>query len=157
MVTLEMRPDFTSSRNCEYSIGAWVAWRLLNWLNTVIRTSPMTSQMTRFLSMLFKDLLLFFAAEADLASYADFSPRRTFPGTRRVRRPACVRPLCRIAVSIAAILRRTPRRRRLSARILRRSLRPFGKNRAQHRRVPRRAIDRRLVSPTGSATHRKEW
>jgi hypothetical protein len=28
----------------------------LNWLNTVIKTSPMTSQMTRFLSILFKDL-----------------------------------------------------------------------------------------------------
>jgi hypothetical protein len=29
---------------------------VLNWLNTVISTSPMTSQMTRFLSMLFKYL-----------------------------------------------------------------------------------------------------
>jgi hypothetical protein len=29
---------------------------VLNWLNTVINTSPMTSQMTRFLSMLFNDL-----------------------------------------------------------------------------------------------------
>src|SRR5688572_18348561 len=56
MVTLEMRPDFTSSRNCEYSIGACAAWRVLNWLNTVISTSPITSQMTRFLSMLFKYL-----------------------------------------------------------------------------------------------------
>src|SRR3954469_14982159 len=112
MVTLAMRPDFTSSRNCEYSIGACVAWRLLNWLNTVINTSPMTSQMTKFLSILFKDLLLFFAAEADLASYADFVPRRRFPGTRRVMPPACVRRLCRIAVLIAAILRRTPRRGR---------------------------------------------
>src|SRR3989442_11523607 len=55
MVTLAMRPAFTSSRNCEYSIGACAAWRVLNWLNTVISTSPMTSQMTRFLSMLFKD------------------------------------------------------------------------------------------------------
>src|SRR5689334_11148375 len=54
-----MRPAFTSSRNCEYSIGACAAWRVLNWLNTVINTSPMTSQMTRFLSMLFNDLLLF--------------------------------------------------------------------------------------------------
>src|SRR5258706_8468492 len=62
MVTLVMRPAFTSSRNCEYSIGACVAWRVLNWLNTVISTSPITSQMTRFLSMLFKDLLLFGAA-----------------------------------------------------------------------------------------------
>src|SRR6185503_14392510 len=56
IVTLAMRPAFTSSRNCEYSIGACADWRVLNWLNTVISTSPMTSQMTRFLSMLFKDL-----------------------------------------------------------------------------------------------------
>src|SRR5256885_5100297 len=53
MVTLAMRPAFTSSRNWEYSIGAWVCWRVLNWLNTVIRTSPMTSQITRFLKRLF--------------------------------------------------------------------------------------------------------
>src|SRR5688500_16163965 len=58
MVTLEIFPDFTSSRNCEYSIGACAAWRVLNWLNTVISTSPMTSQMTRFLSILFKTMLL---------------------------------------------------------------------------------------------------
>src|SRR3954462_15736944 len=95
MVTLEMRPDFTSSRNCEYSIGAWVVWRLLNWLNTVISTSPMTSQMTRFLSMLFKDLLLFSAATAEGPSYADFSPPRRFPGIRHARLPACVLLLCR--------------------------------------------------------------
>ena len=37
---------------------AWVCWRVLNWLNTVISTSPMTSQMTRFFNMLFKPLLL---------------------------------------------------------------------------------------------------
>src|SRR5438105_14110570 len=113
MVTLEMRPAFTSSRNCEYSIGAWVVWRLLNWLNTVISTSPMTSQMTRFLSMLFKDLLLFFAAAANDPSYADFSTRHRFPGTRRARRRACARSLCRIHVSNVAILLRTPRRGRL--------------------------------------------
>src|SRR5688572_14443943 len=58
MVTLAMRPAFTSSRNCEYSSGERAAWRVLNWLNTVIRTSPMTSQMTRFFSILFNDLLL---------------------------------------------------------------------------------------------------
>src|SRR5437763_17199740 len=105
-----MRPDFTSSRNCEYSIGACAAWRVLNWLNTVIGTSPMTRQMTRFLSMLFKDLLLFFATEADLQSYADFVPPRTFSGTRRPMPPACARRLCRIAVLLTAILRPTPRR-----------------------------------------------
>src|SRR5688572_15024239 len=55
MVTLEIFPALTSSRNWEYSIGASAAWRVLSWLNTVISTSPMTSQMTRFLSMLFND------------------------------------------------------------------------------------------------------
>src|SRR3954463_3977495 len=55
MVTLAIRPPFTSSRNREHSIGACADWRVLNWLNTVIRTSPMTSQMTRFLSILFND------------------------------------------------------------------------------------------------------
>src|SRR5213082_657683 len=108
MVTLEMRPDFTSSRNCEYSIGACAAWRVLNWLNTVISTSPMTSQMTRFLSMLFKDLLLFFAAATSDPSYADSLPRHRFPGTRRARQPAYARSLWRIHVSNVAILRRTP-------------------------------------------------
>src|SRR6185503_14051815 len=58
MTTLAMRPLFTSSMNCEYSIGAWAAWRVLNWLNTVISTRPITSQMTKFFSILFKDLLL---------------------------------------------------------------------------------------------------
>src|SRR5687767_851985 len=58
MTTLAMRPLFTSSMNCEYSNGAWAAWRVLNWLNTVISTRPITSQMTRFFSILFKDLLL---------------------------------------------------------------------------------------------------
>src|SRR5258708_18672600 len=48
-----MRPALTSSRNCEYSSGACAVWRVLNWLNTVIRTSPMTSQITRFLKRLF--------------------------------------------------------------------------------------------------------
>src|SRR3970040_2827451 len=57
-----MLSDFTSSRNCEYSIGACAVWRVLNWLNAVISTRPITSQMTRFLSMLFKDLLLYGAA-----------------------------------------------------------------------------------------------
>jgi hypothetical protein len=42
--------------NCEYSIGAWVTWRLLNWLNTVINTKPMTSQITRFLKRLLFNL-----------------------------------------------------------------------------------------------------
>src|SRR2546421_5452286 len=110
MVTLDVRPDFTSSRNWEYSIGAWAVWRLLNWLNTVIKTSPMTSQMTRFLSMLFKDLLLFFAAEASLASYADFSPRHRFPGTHRATPVACARSLCRSPVSNVAELRQKRRR-----------------------------------------------
>src|SRR5881397_659337 len=94
-----MRPAFTSSRNCEYSIGACAAWRVLNWLNTVISTSPMTSQMTRFLSMLFKDLLLFFQTAAEGPSYADFAPPHRFPGTRRATLRACARSLCRSLVS----------------------------------------------------------
>src|SRR5690348_10804099 len=74
MVTFEMRPAFTSSRNCEYSIGACAAWRVLNWLNTVISTSPITSQMTRFFSMLFKDLLLVTAkAHENWPSYAELT------------------------------------------------------------------------------------
>src|SRR5687768_3612174 len=89
MVTLVMRPDFTSSRNCEYSIGACAAWRVLNWLNTVISTSPMTSQMTRFLSMLFNalapcrlllgQLLLHRAKEIHLTRRASCAPPRTAP------------------------------------------------------------------------------
>src|SRR6266852_619547 len=73
-----MRPAFTSSRNCEYSIGASAAWRVLNWLNTVISTSPMTSQMTRFLSMLFNDLLILRRCQAPRhhVGLARFTARR---------------------------------------------------------------------------------
>src|SRR3977135_4509485 len=99
-----MRPAFTSSRNCEYSIGACAAWRVLNWLNTVISTSPITSQMTRFLSMLFKDLLLFSETAAEGPSYADFSPRHRSPWTRRARLRACAQPLGRTHVSNVAEL-----------------------------------------------------
>jgi hypothetical protein len=35
------------------------AWRVLNWLNTVIRTMPITSQIAIFLNMLFKVRLSF--------------------------------------------------------------------------------------------------
>jgi hypothetical protein len=49
-----MRPCFTSSRNWEYSSEPSTAWRVLNWLNTVIRTMPITSQIAIFLNMLFK-------------------------------------------------------------------------------------------------------
>src|SRR3954449_7761609 len=80
IVTLAMRPAFTSSRNWEYSIGAWADWRVLNWLNTVIRTSPMTSQMTRFLSMLFKHLLHVVGlatVRQDDRSYRPPTPRAT--------------------------------------------------------------------------------
>src|SRR5881396_2517698 len=104
-----MRPAFTSSRNCEYSIGACAAWRVLNWLNTVISTSPMTSQMTRFLSMLFKDLLLFSENAAQRPSYADFWRPYRFPGTRRATLAAYVRSLCRTHVSGVGELRRTLR------------------------------------------------
>src|SRR5438105_15255576 len=111
-----MRPAFTSSRNCEYSIGACAAWRVLNWLNTVISTSPITSQMTRFLSMLFKDLLLFSEAAAEGPSYADFSPPYMSPWTLHGRLRACARSLCRSHVSIVGELRRTLSPGRPSAR-----------------------------------------
>src|SRR5579871_767811 len=92
MVTLAMRPAFTSSRNCEYSIGACVAWRVLNWLNTVISTSPITSQMTRFFSILFKDLLLVTAKAAeDRASYADFAEHKSSKSPRQTRQRISLR------------------------------------------------------------------
>jgi hypothetical protein len=40
--------------NCEYSIGACADCRVLNWLNTVINTRAITSQMAMFLMRLFK-------------------------------------------------------------------------------------------------------
>src|SRR5689334_23646182 len=124
-----MRPDFTSSRNCEYSIGACAAWRVLNWLNTVIKTSPITSQMTRFLSMLFKDLLLFSETPtASRPSYADSSLRHRFPGTRHVRLRAYARSLCRSHVSNVQERLRTPLPGTLSARKLHRISGLFGRN-----------------------------
>jgi hypothetical protein len=57
MVTLAMRPCFTSSMNWEYSIAFWAAWRVLNWLNTVISTSAITSQIAIFFTRLFKGIL----------------------------------------------------------------------------------------------------
>ncbi len=54
IVTLAMRPCFTSSMNCEYSTAFCVVWRVLNWLNTVMRTSAITSQIATFLIRLFK-------------------------------------------------------------------------------------------------------
>jgi hypothetical protein len=54
MVTLATFPCFTSSMNWEYSIAFWPAWRVLNWLNTVISTSAITSQIATFLIRLFK-------------------------------------------------------------------------------------------------------
>ena len=54
MVTLAIRPCFTSSMNWEYSIAFWVLCRVLNWLNTVMRTSAITSQIATFLIRLFK-------------------------------------------------------------------------------------------------------
>src|SRR5438874_5941027 len=105
-----MRPAFTSSRNCEYSIGACAAWRVLNWLNTVISTSPMTSQMTRFLSILFKDLLLVSATSGEDRCYADFLRRHRFHWTPRVWRAAFAPRLWQILVSNVAAPRRTLRR-----------------------------------------------
>src|SRR5260221_13675824 len=53
MVTLAILPCLTSSMNCEYSIGAWADCRVLNWLNTVISTSAITSQIAMFFIRLF--------------------------------------------------------------------------------------------------------
>src|SRR5215510_1848304 len=55
MVTLATLPCFTSSMNWEYSIPFCPLWRVLNWLNTVISTSAITSQIATFLMRLFKD------------------------------------------------------------------------------------------------------
>jgi hypothetical protein len=41
--------------NWEYSIAFWAVWRVLNWLNTVISTSAITSQIATFFTRLFKD------------------------------------------------------------------------------------------------------
>ena len=56
---------------------ARVSCRVLNWLNTVISTSPMTSQMTRFLSILFNALLLFYRSCIENPSYRPLRPRAT--------------------------------------------------------------------------------
>src|SRR5687768_11422916 len=107
MVTLVMRPDFTSSRNCEYSIGACAAWRVLNWLNTVISTSPMTSQMTRFLSMLFKRFAP--SEEIHLTGRASHVPPRKSPPIHPERQG--VLRLLRLETSYSDVraLRRRPR------------------------------------------------
>lgn len=34
----------------------WATWRALNWLKTVISTTPITNQIARFLKRLFKTL-----------------------------------------------------------------------------------------------------
>ncbi len=54
IVTFSTRPDFTSLMNCEYSMGCCGELRWLNWLNTVISTSAITSQIATFLMRLFK-------------------------------------------------------------------------------------------------------
>ena len=91
--TLVIWPCFAASMNSEYSMGmARVSWRALNWLNTVISTSPMTSQMTRFLSILFNALLLFCrtASKIHLTGRSDPAPARKsrpiHPVKRRVLR-----------------------------------------------------------------------
>jgi len=58
MVTLAMRPDFTSSRNCEYSIGACAAWRVLKLIEHGHQHQPDDEPDDQVLSMLFKYLLL---------------------------------------------------------------------------------------------------
>ena len=54
IVTFATLPCFTSSMNWEYSIAFCPAWRVLNWLKTVISTSAITSQIATFLIRLFK-------------------------------------------------------------------------------------------------------
>ncbi len=49
-------PALASSRNWEYSMVLVGVWRVLNWLNTVISTTPMTIQIARFLKRLFNVL-----------------------------------------------------------------------------------------------------
>src|SRR5438874_938636 len=116
----------------------------------------MTSQMTRFLSMLFKDLLLFSENAAQRPSYADFWRPYRFPGTRRATLAAYVRSLCRSHVSSVGELRRTLRPGRPSTRTPRRISRLFGRSPRRQRRARRRAPGRRLLSPTDWAARRKE-
>src|SRR5882672_7312676 len=76
--TLAISPRFAASMKSEYSIGtAWGFWRVLNWLNTVIRTRPMTSQMTRFFSMLFKYLTPYTAPRKERSCYSSRKRRAT--------------------------------------------------------------------------------
>jgi len=56
IVAFAMRPALASSRNWEYSIVLGGVWRALNWLNTVISTTPMTIQIARFFKRLFNVL-----------------------------------------------------------------------------------------------------
>jgi len=56
MVARVILPALASSRNCEYSMVLAGACRALNWLNTVISTTPITIQIARFLNRLFNCL-----------------------------------------------------------------------------------------------------
>ena len=51
------RLDLLSQLPIDRSVlGVCAVWRVLNWLNTVISTRPITSQITRFLKRLFKSI-----------------------------------------------------------------------------------------------------
>jgi len=107
MVTLEIRPDSPppGTANTHRRLGRLAVVELVEHGH---QHEPDDEQMTRFLSMLFKDLLCFFAAAATvhltLISRHDIgfrdSPREA-PGLRTLT--------ARIRVSNVAILRRTPR------------------------------------------------
>src|SRR5262245_17184027 len=79
--TLLILPALTSSTNCEYGIGACEVDRVLNWLKTVISTRPMTSQITRFLTRLFKSTPRGRAARLGRADAPDSTPKP--PGLRQ--------------------------------------------------------------------------
>ena len=70
MTTFAIRPRFNSEINCEYSIGTCACCRTLNWLNTVIKMSAITSQMAIFLIRLFK-IAPWFAPVEILSFYAN--------------------------------------------------------------------------------------
>src|SRR5262249_3015524 len=64
-------------------MGACALERVLNWLKTVIRTSPMTSQITRFLTRLFKVAFLRRARRFNRAQVAQFYAQSPYWGTRK--------------------------------------------------------------------------
>src|SRR5262247_4499127 len=78
-------------------MGACALERVLNWLKTVIRTSPMTSQITRFLTRLFKVASSGARGDSTARRLRDFTPNAPAEGQgnlsqnpdarHRIRRP----------------------------------------------------------------------